>query len=101
MLSWHAAQQLLTRTDPAAPVNPVDLLCHQMNGDPIDISAALAALIEGKVKVLVVDAMGRPCAESRLGSLFDDDDRQMLQALHPSASGRLPDPRPPTCKPTT
>ena len=83
VVSWQVAQQLLTGVDAGNPVDVRDLLCRQMNGDPIDVRAALAALIEGRVKVLVVDALGRPYAASRQGTLFDEQERQDLQALHP------------------
>ena len=83
VVSWHAAQQMLHGADPAQPVDVRDLLCRSMNGEPIDIAAAVAALVEGRVRVLVVDALGNPFALGKPGSLFIDSERHALQALHP------------------
>jgi hypothetical protein len=83
VVSWHAAQQMLHGADPARPADVRDLLCRSMNGEPIDIAATSAALIEGRVRVLVVDALGNPFAQGKPGSLFIDGERHALRVLHP------------------
>ncbi len=83
VLSWHVAQQMLRGTDPADPVDPNDMLCRRLDGDPIDPWAALTAMIEGRCRCWSSDAMGNPFALGAASSLFSGRQRFSLQVLHP------------------
>jgi hypothetical protein len=87
VIDWHTLREWLDHVAERDPFGVPSLrrrLCHTIDGDPVDPAAVFAALVEGSVRVIGVDAARNPVAISTLQRGFTAAMRDTLRALSPT-----------------
>lgn len=77
------AQRALTGVDPMDPASIAHRMCRTADGQSVSLDALASALVQGDVQVLILDALRRPFALGKPGSLFSPRAREAIRALSP------------------
>ena len=84
VVTWAQAQAALVVWDPANPTPPVGQMCHTVDGQTVTPIQALAAMLDGEVQVMILDALGVPYAQGAPGSLYGPKASQAIMSLSPT-----------------
>jgi hypothetical protein len=84
VVTWAQAQAALVGWDPANPVSMTDQMCRTIDGQTVTPIQALAAMLEGEVQVLILDAMKVPFAMGAPGTLYGPKAREAILSLSPT-----------------